>query len=349
MAAPRQALGLAGFYALVSFTAFFPCLVLGKAYFGNDLMLQFGPFWSFLRDQLLQGRFPLWNPFLMGGQPFYADPNSMMGYPLTYLALLFPLPYGLSIFFFLHLFWAGWGTHLWLGKLGLGPAACYVGAASFAFSGFFWWELVHPNILAVFAWFPWFLLCLEETIRSFQPKWAFLSGLCFALVFLCGNFQAAVYVFYAGLAYFLFRFILARKEKRGAEAKGGRGGLFLLLLFAFWGALPLLAHLIPALEYFRASIRDQAAHHYQNWNAVGSLRPLSIPQFFLPALGVPGGGSLEVAIQSFDDRVGLENNFFGALGYVGVWAPLADGSGLFSRAEQEVVLFPRGHGLGGAP
>src|SRR5580698_1453915 len=297
------------FYAALSFTAFFPCLVLGDAYFDNDLMHSFGQFRAFLKAQLLQGHFPLWDPYLMGGQPFFAHPCSMMCYPPTYLTLLFPIPYGLSVFFFLHLFWAAWGMHLWLKKLGLGETACYVGASSFALSGFFWWELIHPNLQAVFAWSPWLLFCLEAWVKSFRPKWAFLLGLCFALIFDCVYFQAAVYVFYAWLAYFLFRFLKPGDEKKALPgSRWGKPAHF--LFFALWGGLPLLAHLIPATEYFRASDRDRVSLDYDNLNAVGSMRPLSVSQFFFPALGVAPDSSLEIQIQSFDDPVRLENHFF---------------------------------------
>src|ERR1700679_3457928 len=74
-----------GLYVLLALIAFFPCLFLGQAYYANDLIYQFGPFRQFLKDQLLQGHFPLWNPYLYGGQPFFANPNSMMCYPLNYL------------------------------------------------------------------------------------------------------------------------------------------------------------------------------------------------------------------------------------------------------------------------
>ena len=75
-------------YLAISITAFFPSLFLGKAYFANDLLHQYSHFRSLLREQILSGHFPLWNPYFLGGQPFFADPNVMMCYPLNYLTLL---------------------------------------------------------------------------------------------------------------------------------------------------------------------------------------------------------------------------------------------------------------------
>ncbi len=339
MAAPSKLLGSLGFYSFISFLAFFPCLVLDYAYFDNDLMSAYGPFRAFLKNQLSQGHFPLWNPYIIGGQPFFADPNAMMCYPLTYLTLPFSIPVGLSLFFFLHMAWAGLGMHLWLEKIGRGGIACRVGALSFALSGFFWWELIHPNILAVFSWMPWFLLCLEKWLESFQPKWAFLTGLCFASIFCCGHFQMATYVFYAGTAYFLFRYFIYRGGMEGPERNRGWGRTLFLFLFAAWGSLPLLVHFIPTLEYFRASNRGQGSLTYDHLNAAASMKPLSILQFFFPSLNVPQDTALEIAIQSFDDKMDQENNFFGALGYIGIWAPFLMGLAYFHSREKKWFYF----------
>src|SRR5581483_236567 len=173
------------FYGLLSLIAFFPCLFMGQAYFDNDLLAQFGPWRSFLRDQLSQGHFPLWNPYSLGGQPFFADLQNMMLYPFNYLTLPFSVAYGFGVFFFLHLFWAASGMHLWLRSLKLSENTCLVGALLFAFSGFFWLEIIHPPVLAAYAWLPWLFGRLESLALDPKPRNAFYAGLCFAMLFLC--------------------------------------------------------------------------------------------------------------------------------------------------------------------
>ncbi|HTC21780.1 MAG TPA: hypothetical protein VK859_13075, partial [bacterium] len=192
-------------YFALSLLAFFPCLFLGQAYFDNDLLAQFGPWRAFLKDQLAQGHFPLWNPYSMGGQPFFADLQNMMLYPFNYLTLPFPVPFGLSLFFFIHMFWAALGMHLWLRSLDLSENSCRAGALLFCLSGFFWLELIHPPVLAAFAWLPWLFGGLERLAGDPKPRKAFFSGFFFAMLFLCGSFQVTVGAFYGGLAYFLFR------------------------------------------------------------------------------------------------------------------------------------------------
>lgn len=118
-------------YFLAAFIAFFHCLVLNQAYFANDLLNCYYHFRELVRNQLFSGHFPLWNPYFYGGQPFFADPNAMLCYPLNYLTLLFPTAYGLGVFYFLHFFIAACGSHFWLRSLRLSENASRLGALLF--------------------------------------------------------------------------------------------------------------------------------------------------------------------------------------------------------------------------
>jgi len=307
-------------YLAISLTAFFPCLFLGKAYFANDLLHQYAHFRTLLRDQLLGGHFPLWNPYFLGGQPFFADPNVMMAYPMNYLTLFFPLTFGFGIFFALHLFLAACGTHLWLKSLRLSPTACRVGALTFALSGFFWWEVIHPPILAAYAWFPWVLACLERFLTSWRPSWAFAAGGAFGMVFTAGNFQSTTCVLYTALGYTLFRLGI-RPSDGGTNGPLPWKKVALGLLFALWGGAFLSAHLFPADEFSKLTNRRDPEQTYDNFQGTFSMRPSSTYEFLLPGMGVGKNTTLEDAIQMVTDMKAMDNAFLGAFGYVGVWAP----------------------------
>jgi hypothetical protein len=307
-------------YIGVAFLAFAPGFLSGRAYCCNDLLQIFAEVDSFLKDQLARGHFPLWDPYLFGGQPFFADPNTTMCYPPHYFRLLFPLPLGFSVFFFIHMALAAAGMHFWLRGSGLSSGASRVGALLFSLSGFFWWQLLSPPLLSSFSWAPWFLGCLERAFREGGPKWAFLTGLCFAVIFCCGHVQSATYLLYGASAYGLF--LLWRKgrtEGRGALS-WKRSALFLLL--AAWGSLPMLVQFVPAVEFFHRSFRSNPLLDYDHFNATFSMPPRSLPQFLFPRMGSAPGTRLEEGIVSFadDDRY-KDNPDFGVMGYLGVWAP----------------------------
>lgn len=306
-------------FLLAAFVAFFHCLVLNQAYFANDLLNQYSHFRALVRSQVFSGHFPLWNPYFFGGQPFFADPNVMMFYPLNYLTLVFPIAYGLGVFYVLHFFIAACGAHFWLRSLRLSENACRFGALLFSLSGFFWWELIHPPILAAFAWLPWWLGALEKLSHDWAPPKAFGAGLAYAMIFLCGNFQMTSYFLYVGLAYFLLRlFFPGHREEVHAGIPWKR--VPIAALFALWGGLILLIHLIPAYEFSKYTNRESAGQTYETFNAQFSMKPSTTYALVFPEFGLKPGTSYEQAMQMFDQKT-IDNDFYGAYGFVGVWAP----------------------------
>lgn len=299
-----------GLYLLAATVAFFPCLFLGQAYFDNDLLAQFGPWRAFLKDQLAQGHFPLWNPYLMGGTPFFADLQNMMLYPFNWLTLPFSVPMGLTVFFFIHMVWAALGMHLWLRALGLSKNACRVGALLFSLSGFFWLEIIHPPVLAAFAWLPWVFLSLEGLANKPKPLNGFWAGLCFAMLFLCGSPQVTLGAFYGGLAYFLFRYF--KNETRLTPRS-----FLTMALFLMWGALPLLGQLIPTMEFAKLSDRSAPDAQTEKVNDQLSLRPAALLEFIFPRMNLKEGEDMAVALQS--DKDAPDFPFAGNWGYLGTW------------------------------
>ncbi len=311
-------------YLLVGAIAFFPCLFLGQSYYVNDLIYQFGPFRQFLKDQLASGHFPLWNPYIYGGQPFFANPNSMMCYLPTYLTLFFPTGFGMSLFYVLHMAIACAGMHAWLKALRLSEKAVRIGALAYALSGFFWWEIIHLHILADYALFPVLMAALERLRQNWAPRWAFAAGLIFAVIFDCGSFQSTSWILYTALAYILFRFLVHEHAEHAHETPATgipwkKAGM--VLLFAFWGTLPLFVHLIPAKEFSDLSNRRPQGQTYENFNGTFSMKPSTIYEFLFPDISVPQGDSIDSVIQAVSDQVNVGNDYLATFAYFGIWVP----------------------------
>ncbi len=293
------------FYLAIVLGAFAPCLFRGEAYFGDDLLSTFGPLRAFFKNALEQGHWPLWSPTLFGGQPFWAHPDVMGLYPFSLFLLFLPAGLGAGIFYALHLFAALTGMHLWIKSLGLSEKAGRVGALIFGLSGFFWWEIIHPPILAAFAWLPWWGWGLECLARTLKRRWAFTAGLFFCLIFISGSFQVTLGALYAGGFYFLIRFM------KGPLA-GGRvdwkkiTGLVLTLL---WGSSPLWALWIPASEFLARSTRVAQSVDFENFNADLSLAPQGVVQFLFPTAAFNSTGA-PLPYQAL----------LGNAGFLGLWA-----------------------------
>jgi hypothetical protein len=291
------------FFPLFSLVVFFPCLFLGKSYFHDDLLISFNISRQFLRDQIASGHFPLWDPFLMGGQPLLGDPGDMAAYPFLYPTLLFPDGLGLSFFLFLHMTLAALGTRYLLRQFNLSEEACRVGAVTFSLSGFFWWEIIHPNILAAFGWLPWFMALLEKFIQKPDPRTAFGAGITLAFLCLAGHHQISLFAIYGGLLYALLRWGESSPEQRRALKKTGVPSFFYFL----WGLVPFLLWLIPAGEFLFQSSRFKAHPEYPSFNADFSLDPRALYQFLFPTN--PLGPTLLPYSKYLDNS-----------GYLGLWA-----------------------------
>lgn len=273
---------------------------------------------KFLRDQLFQGHFPLWNPSLFGGQPFLGDGDWMACYPFLYPTLLFPVEYGFAVFHLMCFLIAAFGMHLWLKALRVSEESSRVGALTFALSGYFWWEVVHPPELAAFVWVPWWAAALEKASEKLAPKWFMAAGLALIPLFNAGNFQLTMGALYGGALYLVCR-LLTRRDWRKEADKDRR--LLLAPLFLVWGALPLLAFWIPAWEFMSRCDRLQGSLDYKNFLADYSLAPSHLWQFLFPVDPFGGAGG---TIRPMDDY--LANG-----GYLGPWALFLAGLAFYKR------------------
>ena len=287
-------------YLIISFIAFFPCLILGQAYFDGDLFTLFSIYRTLLKSALIHGCLPLWNPYVFAGQPFFADPNTSSAYPFLYPFLPFSLSLGFGLFYFLHLFLAMAGMHYWLKLLGLSRGACALGSLTFAFSGMFWCDIAHTPVFTAFAWLPWFLGFLEKYSRTNSPFPAGASGAVLALLFLAGSPWVFLGVCCLGPAYFLFR-----------VGWGGKGtNLFIFIPYFIWGLLPMILLALPFADFMRFSDRVTGALGYESYSGY-SMNPSDLYRLLFP-------------LRPIDPALNLlrpEPASFTAEGFLGLWTP----------------------------
>ena len=137
--------------------AYWP-LFAGQIVFHRDSVLWVFPARWFVRQALLTGQSPLWNPLQGLGFPLLADPQYAVFYPPHWLFLLVPdgmvahLQSWLSL---THLLWGGLGMALLTRRLG----ACCTGAAvaglAWSLSGHTTSAWMIGPLLLAHAWIPW--------------------------------------------------------------------------------------------------------------------------------------------------------------------------------------------------
>jgi len=168
-----------------------------------DLTLQFYPWLNYLREEIVMGNFPMWNPFSFLGISFVGNIQSFIFYPLTIIYTIFPFPVAYKISLYLHYFITSYFFYLLLSQLKkknkIVPSIFWITTAYFLFRVRFLGELQASSFLPIV------ILFLLRNKKNF-----FIIS--FSLVILAGHPQIVYYnlIIYA---FIYFTLIIFRKIK----------------------------------------------------------------------------------------------------------------------------------------
>lgn len=233
----------------------------------GDFTRQFYPFHQFAAQEWWRGRIPLWNPYILGGHPFQADPQSAVFYPLNLLVCFFGGFGGLSLEalqwqLVLNYLLAATFMFLFARELTGRALAAAIGSIAFTFSGFLTsYPMQQMPILESSVWLPLILLFLERAISQPGRRIANLglAGLGLGITILAGHPQTALYVAYTALAYYLFRAVANRLSWSALLV-----GLGAFLLVGFGVAA---VQVLPTAEFFSMSTRESGLGY--DWSGTG--------------------------------------------------------------------------------
>jgi len=153
----NDVLALALLTAIV--TLVFSDVLLGwNSLYLRDVAQYYYPAKHVLREIVLGGELPQWNPFFGAGQPLAANPEHEVFYPLTWLILLPGFHFGFHLLIVLHLLLAAWTMYALLRSMDAGPPAAFASGLSFALGGLLLSSITLLPCLFVLAWLP--LTCL---------------------------------------------------------------------------------------------------------------------------------------------------------------------------------------------
>lgn len=267
-------------------------LFLGRTLYWGDLTLYFEPVYRYAGEALKQGRVPLWNPYVLCGQPFLGNPQMSVFYPASLLLFFVPAWLYLSIDSALHLFlcgaftyryllrWTSGRSESWPGTVpALAGAAVYMGSACLV------GRIQFPPMIQTAAYFPLLLLCLDACIdRPRASAWAGLA-IAVALTILAAHAQFSYLILFCGGAYTLMRLWHWNRQERNLSAHPRHRLARRLLPFLAVGLLGLLLaaiQVLPTLQLFRDSTREQMTANQANRFVLKpeQLLTLLFPRFF---------------------------------------------------------------------
>ena len=251
-----------------------------------DLVFQFYPWADFLKRCVANGEFPLWNSFSYLGTPFFANPQTAVLFPLTWIHLIFPLAVSFSLVLTCKLLMALLGMYLLLRRQRLSPEASLIGAVLFSLSMHTVASLVYPysNVTVLF---PWAILLVDRLIEASNFNcWFGLTILLTVLVFGGQPQSALVALLFTGL----FAGLRILQEKRRRISR-------LILVSTAFAISALLSAVqwVPSKEYFEASM---AALGPRIVHSIPAYPPGNLMNFFVPDFF---GSSLDGSFWGFPD------------------------------------------------
>ncbi len=217
----------------------------------SDIQITHAPNIIFIQKAILEDQqIPLWNPLILSGYPFDADPLSGLWYPPGWLAMLFPQPFGLNLLVILHIFLGGYGLYQYLKQVGLPSNLSLFGGICFTLLPKLYAHFGAGHVTYLFAvcLTPWLLYA---TVRSGKRLWIWQALIVAAMILADVRWIPYGILLWIAAEYHVFTSIGADQAKSvlGVAIRMGKSLLGGLLL-----ASPLL---FPFLQFVALSTRSQ--------------------------------------------------------------------------------------------
>ncbi|MBK6942732.1 MAG: hypothetical protein IPH13_21375 [Planctomycetes bacterium] len=201
--------------------------------------------------ELRARRLPLWNPYVLCGQPLLANLAFAPFYPPNLLALAIDPLRALAWITVLHYWLAGVFVYFWLRRFGLGLGAGLVGALACALTTWMTTRFHLPTIAMTAAWFPGMVLAFERLLLKPGTNAVTRLAVCVGGAALAG-FPQLLALELLGLAVYGFVRVV---QVRNARVRVGLGAPLAVGVGVLLGAV----HLFPAAALFSDSLRSDFA------------------------------------------------------------------------------------------
>jgi len=240
----------------------------------NDLLVE-NYVWKRLVVQALKSRqLPLWNPYILAGQPFLAAGQHSALYPLSLIFYALPLVRAYGYYTVLQLLLAGAFMYVYARTIRLDRVGSLVAAITFTFSGFMIVSVVHPMIIAAASWLPLLLAVVERLVRTQEEQvpgqkprpvsyipWIAVGAAALGVQFLAGHVEIAYYVILVTVFYAACRIAIYWRRTR-SWVQAGKLGLAVVLLIGLGVGLAAI-QVIPLYELVRENFRQESATYQQ--------------------------------------------------------------------------------------
>jgi hypothetical protein len=221
------------------------------------------PLITFLRDELRENRFALWNPYNYGGYPIFANIQACFFHPLVLAVALigsrlswYSLPLLLEWVVVLQVWMGGVAAYQLFRELKLGGAPAWTGAVMFETGSYFASRAEHIDSMMAAAWMPLAWLAVWHLREKLRVDW--LAALALALgLSIWGGFPQATVAVFGSTVMFAALLAALRMARATAILWAGCGCALGILLAA--------APFIPAAQLTELSV----AKYRVDWLGTG--------------------------------------------------------------------------------
>ncbi len=212
-------------------------LFFNQGFIGNfgDLNLHYYPLKHHISERLIAGETPLWNPYVFGGTPLLANPQSGIFYPVAQFFYFFPIKFAFKLWLLSHLFLLFLFMFILMKHFLKDNLSAFVSSFIFVFSSYVIYLIPagHLILLAGWSWLPIVAFFYIKILNKKSVSMLILAAIAMAFQFFSGHPQATFVTF-------IFIFVILAFNK----FSGRKRTIFFLLLFASAVSVQLL----PSLE-----------------------------------------------------------------------------------------------------
>ena len=241
-------------------------LIRGRGfYYGDNLSHQI-PTLSCWKNEVLSGQLPLWNPYILGGLPHFADLSHNSLAPTNFIYLLLPVPIAIRLITMLFIWISSVFTYKFVHHITQKDYPSLFSAIAFSFSGTMIAAVNDINSLQGIALIP-LVICLTHNLLE-KPNIKNSLMLICSLVFQFISSHPQ-YTYYTWLLVAIY-FIALRKYNLKMTFK------LLLVIFLVTSGL-IAVQLLPFLEYSKQVYRPQTPE----FASQNQLQIIEIPKFVI--------------------------------------------------------------------
>ncbi|MEO8195865.1 MAG: YfhO family protein [Thermoanaerobaculia bacterium] len=217
-----------------------------------DQWCQIIPWRQAVRAAFAAGEWPLWNPFVLAGEPLLGAESPALFHPLHLVSLVLSLPMSVTFVAAATLGWSALWMYLLTRDLGVRPEVALFAAAAWTYGAFHLFWLGWPVALASSA-MPLLVLSARRVARGPGPGSIALMAVAWGLLMLAGNPEVALLAGFLAGGVFLAELVLHSPDRRAALLAAVAGtalGLSLsaVQLLPFLDALPQTAEMAARHE-----------------------------------------------------------------------------------------------------